>query len=131
RSEEEVALRDGERFVRRLRRLSVGQASATERRPARPGESFRARVGVPGTLESIAFAPLERRAPDPGLVEIEVAATGVNFRDVMLALGLLPKLALEETPGTDLMGLEASGTVVTVGPGVEGLAPGDEVVAIG
>jgi 1-acyl-sn-glycerol-3-phosphate acyltransferase len=131
-AEEEVALRGGKRLVRRLHRLRLGDAVAAEDdRPVGPGEAFRARIRVPGALETIGFAPSERRAPAAGQVEIEVAAAGLNFRDVMLALGLLPQLALEETPGTDLFGLDGAGTIVAVGEGVEGISVGDDVVAIG
>ena len=130
--EEEVALRGSERLVRRLGRFSAADRTAAEEsHPARPGETYRATIGVPGVLESIAFRRHERCAPGPGEVEIEVDAVGVNFRDVMLALGMLPSLALEESPGTDLIGLECAGRVAAVGAGVEGLASGDEVVAIG
>ena len=38
----------------------------------------------------------ERRAPGRGEIEIAVAATGLNFRDVMWNLRLLPEEALED-----------------------------------
>jgi 1-acyl-sn-glycerol-3-phosphate acyltransferase len=129
--EEEVALRGGERFVRRLQRLRLADVVPEDDRPAGPGEPFRARIRVPGSLETIGFTSVQRRPPPAGQVELEVAAAGLNFRDVMLALGLLPQLALEETPGTDLFGLDGAGTIVAVGEDVQSVAVGDDVVAIG
>jgi polyketide synthase 7 len=51
-----------------------------------------------------------------------VAAAGVNFRDVLVALGMYP--------GAAELGAEGSGVVVEVGPGVTGLAVGDAVLGI-
>ncbi|MFE7558763.1 SDR family NAD(P)-dependent oxidoreductase, partial [Kitasatospora sp. NPDC057500] len=62
-------------------------------------------------------APLE-----PGTVRVAVRAAGLNFRDVLIALGVHPG----DNP-LDL-GSEGAGTVLEVGPGVTRLAPGDRVM---
>jgi NADPH:quinone reductase-like Zn-dependent oxidoreductase/NADP-dependent 3-hydroxy acid dehydrogenase YdfG len=77
---------------------------------------------APGTLDGLARQPLARRAPGPGEIEIAVEATGLNFRDVLNALGLYP--------GEPPLGGECAGRVVAVGPGAEGFAPGDAAVAV-
>ena len=70
------------------------------------------------------------RAPvGPGEVEITIAAVGLNFRDVMWNLGLLPEEALEDGYAGAQLGMECAGTISVVGPEVEGLAVGDQVVA--
>ncbi len=51
-------------------------------------------------------------------------ATGLNFRDVLNALGMYPG-----DPGA--LGNEFAGRIATMGPGVEGLAIGDEVIGMG
>ncbi|MGW7422279.1 quinone oxidoreductase family protein [Streptomyces sp. NPDC054813] len=63
--------------------------------------------------------------PDPGRVSIDVAYTGVNFADLKArAEGYrVPRLPC-------VPGLEVSGRVRAVGPGVEGLAVGQEVTAL-
>ena len=127
--EEEIALRDDRRYVRRLRRLAQADLVPTMRESS-PGDRFRAEIGSPGMLESVCMASMGRAEPGPGQVEIEVAVASLNFRDVMLAMGLLPQLALAELPGTDRIGLDYAGTVSAVGAGVEGLAPGDEVIGV-
>ncbi|WP_328610184.1 SDR family NAD(P)-dependent oxidoreductase [Amycolatopsis sp. NBC_00345] len=56
-------------------------------------------------------------------VRIRVAAAGVNFRDVLKALGMYP--------GRDgLMGAEATGVVTEIGPDVTSVKPGDRVLGM-
>jgi NADPH:quinone reductase-like Zn-dependent oxidoreductase/acyl carrier protein/short-subunit dehydrogenase len=59
-----------------------------------------------------------------------VAATGLNFRDVMWAMGLLPEEALEDGFAGATIGMELSGHVVEVGEGIDDLVVGDAVMAI-
>jgi NADPH:quinone reductase-like Zn-dependent oxidoreductase len=64
-------------------------------------------------------------SPGPGQVLIDVAASGVNFADVMARLGLYP-----DAPDTPcVVGYEVAGTVLEVGEDVEGLSPGQRVFA--
>ena len=51
-----------------------------------------------------------------------VRAAGMNFRDVMSALGLVP--------GQEVLGGEGAGVVTEVGPGVAGFRPGDRVMGL-
>jgi len=71
----------------------------------------------------------KRRVPEAGEVEIEVATTGLNFRDVMWNLRLLPEEALEDGYAGAGLGMECAGTIVRAGPDVEGIAVGDRVLA--
>ena len=59
-------------------------------------------------------------------IEVRPVATGLNFRDVLSALGQMPGVG----SGPLVPGGECSGIVRAVGPGVRHLAPGDRVVAI-
>ena len=61
-----------------------------------------------------------RRCPGPGEVRVRIEAAGLNFHDVLVALGLVDVGAP--------LGSEFCGTVLEAGPGVEPLAPGDRVV---
>ncbi len=78
-----------------------------------------------GNLESLHYAPRERKAPQATEVEIEVYATGLNFKEVLIALGMVP-------PPTEgfKFGLECSGKVVTCGEEVKDFKVGDEVIAL-
>ena len=70
----------------------------------------------------------DRPVPEPknGQVILKVAYAGVNRPDALQRAG-----AYDPPPGaSDLPGLEASGEVVAVGTGVEGLFLGDQVCAL-
>lgn len=84
-----------------------------------------------GGLDDLAWSVVPRRAPGAGEIEIAVTATGLNYRDVMWAMGLLPEEALEKGFAGASLGMEFSGRVARIGAGVEGFAPGDHVVAFG
>ena len=80
-----------------------------------------------GGLEAVRW---ERRSPQalgPGEVEIEVQAAGLNFRDMMWAMGLLPEEALIDGFAGAGFGLECAGIVRAVGTQVDGIAVGDRV----
>ena len=72
-----------------------------------------------------------RRAPGPTEVEIEIAAAGLNFRDVMLATGLLDDDVLDDGLAGAVFGFECAGRVVRVGSDVTHLTAGDAVMGFG
>jgi NADPH:quinone reductase-like Zn-dependent oxidoreductase len=59
----------------------------------------------------------------PGQVRIGVRALGVNFRDVLTALGMYPG----DNPS---IGAEGAGLVLETGPGVEHVRVGDRVFGV-
>ncbi|KIX00018.1 uncharacterized protein Z518_10945 [Rhinocladiella mackenziei CBS 650.93] len=81
-------------------------------------------VGAPGMLDSLQFEAddLAWAHLQPGYVEIEVKATGINFRDVMVAMGQIPD---------SLFGFEASGVITQVASDVTSLQPGQRVSCLG
>nr|BAO20201.1 putative type I polyketide synthase [Sphaerisporangium sp. SANK 60911] len=76
------------------------------------------------TLDSLTAArnPSAERPLEAGEVRVEVRASGVNFRDVLIALGMYPDEAR--------IGSEAAGVVREVGSGVTEFAPGDRVTGL-
>jgi len=97
------------------------------RAPAAPplptGENYRLETKRKGTLDSLGMTSSRRRDPGPGEVEIEIAASGLNFRDVLTALGMYPG---EGGP----LGIECAGVVSRVGANVKTVSVGDEVMAL-
>jgi NADPH:quinone reductase-like Zn-dependent oxidoreductase len=65
--------------------------------------------------------------PDAGEVLVRVAATSVNPIDYKRRAGLTKDWYPIKFPG--LVGIDIAGTVVKIGPGVEGFSPGDQVFA--
>ncbi|MFA1538207.1 SDR family NAD(P)-dependent oxidoreductase [Actinomadura monticuli] len=120
--EPQVAVRDGKPLVPRLARCGAPRTLA-----APPGEAaWRLGMSGPATLDGISAVPCpEALAPlDEGQVRIGVRAAGVNFRDVLIALGMYP-----DADGV-FYGTEGAGVVLDVGPGVRDLAAGDRVMGV-
>jgi len=90
---------------------------------------LRLAIERPGLLDSLGWAEMQPSVPGAGEVAIKIEAAGLNFRDVMWAMGLLPDEALLDGFAGPTMGLECAGTVTAVGTGVDGLAIGDRVMA--
>lgn len=68
--------------------------------------------------------------PQRGEALVQVAATALNYRDVMIATGLVPAPETERRTDAVALGMECAGTVTAVGPDVATLVPGDRVVAL-
>jgi acyl transferase domain-containing protein/NADPH:quinone reductase-like Zn-dependent oxidoreductase/acyl carrier protein len=94
-----------------------------------PNMALRLERGLGTGLDRISWIPTERRSPKPEEVEIEVEATGLNFRDLMWGMGLLPEEVFERGFAGAALGLECAGRVLRVGHKVRALAPGDPVIA--
>ena len=124
--EDEIALRGEKRFVLRYRRRSQPEQQAKQDRKPAGDRSFRLAIPKPGSLDRLIFQETDRLKPGPGQVEIEVAAAGLNFADLMKVLGIYPGLGDGPIP----LGAECSGRVVAVGEGVRTVQPGDQVVAV-
>jgi acyl transferase domain-containing protein/NADPH-dependent curcumin reductase CurA/acyl carrier protein len=75
-----------------------------------------------GTLESLALIAVPPEPLGPTGVRIQMHAAGLNFRDVLVALGLYP--------GEAAIGGEGAGVVSEVGADVEDLSPGDRVMGL-
>ncbi|MFC8709537.1 SDR family NAD(P)-dependent oxidoreductase [Streptomyces sp. NPDC057197] len=120
--EPELALRTGPPLLPRL--VRGGRADGTLSLP--DGAAWRLTTDGRGSPEDITAEPApEVLAPlGKGEVRIAVRAAGLNFHDVIAALGLDPD------PEQQGLGSEGAGTVVEVGPGVDDLAPGDRVMGI-
>ncbi len=88
------------------------------------GGGWRLEAGGSGSLESLGLVQCEVAggALGEGQVRVGLRAGGVNFRDVLIALGMYP--------GVGRVGGEGAGVVLEVGPRVEGLGVGDRVMGL-
>ncbi len=85
----------------------------------------------PGQLRNLRWESHPRATPQNDEIEVEVQATGLNFRDIMYALGLLSDEAIENGFAGPTLGLEFSGVVLSAGRETSGFSPGDRVVGFG
>ncbi|GLZ36477.1 type I polyketide synthase [Actinokineospora sp. NBRC 105648] len=112
--EPQLAVRGGELFAPRLARPDAGLTV-----PAGP---WRLDIVGEGTLENLSLVENPDVPLAPHEVRVEVRAAGVNFRDVLIALGHYPDAAV--------MGSEGAGVVLEVGGDVTGLRAGDRVFGL-
>lgn len=91
-------------------------------------ERFRLDFHLPGKLHNLLWLPQHERSLQEGEVEIKVQATGLNFRDVMYLMGLLPDEAVEKGFAGASLGLEFAGIINRVGARVCDFRPGDKVM---
>ena len=129
--EEELAFRGVERYVSRLRRTRLSGTDPSRKRGVAAARGhLRLDIDAPGTLESVTLREIPERKLAAGEVSIRVRASGINFRDVMLALGMLPPMEVPGSAGRTVLGFECSGIVEACGEGVTRVRPDDEVMAI-
>ncbi|MEU3254881.1 SDR family NAD(P)-dependent oxidoreductase [Streptomyces sp. NPDC006997] len=111
--EPQLALRDGDLLAPRLART-----------PAQPtGSTWRLGIERKGSLDGLALLPSDADRPlGAREVRVGIRAAGLNFRDVLIALGTYP--------GEAPLGSEAAGVVLEVGAEVTDLVPGDRVMGL-
>ncbi|MFI6619229.1 alpha/beta fold hydrolase [Streptomyces sp. NPDC050528] len=115
--EPETALRDGRLFAPRLRRPATSL-------PVPAHGTWSLDLDTGGTLDALRLTPSPELPLEAGQVRVAVRATGVNFRDVLVALGVVA-----QAPQA-LFDSEGAGVVVETAPGVDGLAVGDRVMGL-
>nr|A0A3G1DJH7.1 RecName: Full=Squalestatin tetraketide synthase; Short=SQTKS; AltName: Full=Highly reducing polyketide synthase 1; Short=HR-PKS 1; AltName: Full=Squalestatin S1 biosynthesis cluster protein pks1 [Phoma sp. MF5453]AMY15057.1 tetraketide synthase MF-SQTKS [Phoma sp. MF5453] len=128
----EFAENDGQLYVPRIssdiarnEALSSNSHSPAQTEPFhQPGKLLQMGIKTPGLIDTLQFSKTD--APDhlpADYIEIEPKAFGLNFRDVMVAMG-----QLEES----IMGFECAGIVRRVGPSSAGhnIKVGDRVCAL-
>ncbi|KAJ0299111.1 hypothetical protein COL516b_009363 [Colletotrichum fioriniae] len=131
----EFAVKDSILYIPRIyhddpENMALAPESAEQEPALRPfgttdeGSNLQMEVGTPGLLDSLRFRQIELQDLKADQIEIKPRAFGLNFRDVLVALG-----QLDET----IMGYECSGIITRMGPEAEhnsGLKIGDRVCAI-
>jgi NADPH:quinone reductase-like Zn-dependent oxidoreductase len=92
--------------------------------------SYRMRMPQAGFLDEIRLVEVARRPPGPDEVEVGIRALGLNFREVLKALGVYSGLEVDLTQGVSFDG-DCAGVVVAAGENVTTLRPGDPVAGFG
>src|SRR6188474_430489 len=118
--EPQIALREGRVLVARLARAAEERTESL----APPAGPWRLDISTKGSIEGLELVPSPAAARPLGPHEVRIAmqAAGLNFRDVLIALGIYP--------GEASLGSEGAGVVSEVGSQVRDLAPGDRVMGM-
>jgi myxalamid-type polyketide synthase MxaB len=127
-AEPQVAYRSGERFVARLVRHRDKHSAVLD-------GPFRLQLAEYGSPDQLRLVPLTRRRPGPGEIEIDIKAASLNFRDVLITLGMLRDYYVQvfkiDRAQDVRLGFDCAGTIATVGEGVTDFKVGDEVMTFG
>ncbi|WOB44554.1 SDR family NAD(P)-dependent oxidoreductase [Thermoleptolyngbya oregonensis NK1-22] len=110
-----VAIHAGQRYIAQLQPYAASLLAGDR--------ALQLQIAERGSLDRLAWETVERRSPAADELELRVLVAGLNFRDVLNALGHYPG---EAGP----LGLECVGEVVRVGAAVRDVSPGDVMVAI-
>ena len=124
--EDETAWRDGRWYTARLNLtpLRPEERRTTVVTPEHDG--MRLQIRTPGDIESLELAAFDRVRPGPGQIEVSVAASNLNFADVLVAFGRYPSFEGR----LPQLGADFAGVVTAVGPGVTNHQVGDRVAGI-
>jgi NADPH:quinone reductase-like Zn-dependent oxidoreductase len=86
-----------------------------------PGRRFKVQIGNPGALDSVYFVDDSPPPLGENQIELVVKATGLNFKDIVVAMGQLAQ---------PYIGIECSGIVSSVGSNVNDIKVGQKVMAL-
>ena len=79
--------------------------------------AFRVAISAPGSMQNLVLACIDQPEPRAGEVVIEVRAVGLNFRDVMAAMGCSRRMRKRSRPGG--VGFDARHRFGGAGEGVD------------
>jgi acyl transferase domain-containing protein/threonine dehydrogenase-like Zn-dependent dehydrogenase len=107
------ALRGGQRWTPRLERFAT--------RPSQQAApAVRLEVAQAGSLDGLTWRAVPGRTLRADEVRLRVLASGLNFRDVLMTMGMYPGASVP-------LGVECAGHVIAVGTAVGDLQVGDRV----
>jgi acyl transferase domain-containing protein len=115
----EWALSDGKIHIGRFHWISVNKQLAS----SASADTYAKRLDIEkrGFLNSLQWKPYKPAALEDDYVEVQNLAVGLNFKDVLISMGVVEGKILEG----DGLGCESAGVVTKVGPKVKDLKPGD------
>lgn len=128
-SDMEFAVVDGEVHIPRYQSLSVPNTLAAISNPseAREHRATTLQIGSPGALDTLRWVEREIESLKSDMVRVDIHAAGLNFKDVVNAMGMVPSSRSDDQQGL-FLGLEAAGIVTEIGSAVTHVKPGDRVI---
>ncbi|KAM0256221.1 hypothetical protein ACHAQJ_005092 [Trichoderma viride] len=119
----EYAIVNGRVMVPRYQWIDIAEHRG-EAASVKFGSSKKLEIARRGQLQTLQWVEDEAIPLQDDQVEIEPHAVGLNFKDILVAMGIVEGYK----PG---LGIECSGIIRKVGSSVKGLSSGDRVMTIG
>ncbi|KAI0377764.1 putative polyketide synthase [Hypomontagnella monticulosa] len=82
-------------------------------------------IGRPGLLNTLRWVPRPTKSLDPNQVRVKIMSVSMNFRELLVAMGVVPNIEGQEMVGTD-----SAGIVTEIGSNVTNVSVGDRVMAL-
>ena len=124
---DEIALRGSDLLTRRLVPFDLGRCEAkTVSVTSYSKTSYRLSQSAPGSIDDLHFVTEQEPRPAPDEVVVRVQAAGLNFRDVLTALGMLE----DPSRRPPSFGWECVGEVTARGDRVDSVEIGDTVMGM-
>ena len=125
----EYAWSNGAIHLSRFHWFPVGKALADA---APTPTAKRLVVGQRGMLQSLQWRGQNFETSEPGEVRVRTSTVGMNFRELMVALGIIDTETVQgRIGGIDAWGGESTGYVTAIGSAVKHLKVGDRVMCMG
>jgi len=120
-NENQIVYRKNSRYIARFNTQNI---------ETKKSDPYRLMTYESGTLDNIKLEPVKRRMPDKDEVEIRVLAAGLNYKDVLKALGMIDNNQPTQSDNELLFGLECAGIIESVGDNESIFKIGDKVIAL-
>jgi acyl transferase domain-containing protein/NADPH:quinone reductase-like Zn-dependent oxidoreductase len=128
-TEEDVALRQGKRFVKKLEKvLTPNREQNKKYKMISTDAPVELTFSSPGKIENLYYREYEPQKTGPGEIRIKVHAAGLNYKDLLKVLGRISPKVTEGTYFKDALGMEVSGVITEIGEEITGFSVGDEVI---
>ena len=124
--EREISIRNSQLWVPRF----VGIKQFDVPVPSHENPTYKLVLKIPGQLNGLWVETVDERNLGVNDLEIEVKAAGLNFRDIMVTLDMLPPMGYEHSAIGKDIGMEASGKVIAKGSNVSDFKIGDQVIVM-
>ena len=124
----ELAWRDGQWWASRIE--PVGAATFPSDASATALACYTAEIATPGMVDSVAWRESTLPALAPEEVLIAVAASGLNFLDLLVVMNAYPATEPGSISAAPALGLECAGVVTRVGSAVRSVSAGERVMAV-
>lgn len=126
--EDEVLIQNDNRYLPRIVPFKLNKREKKQRLITKDNMGI-LRASGNGALDKMFYEVYPKRLPEQGEVMCKILASGINFKDVLKAMNLLPELVVDGTFYGNSLGMEAVIEVISLGEGCNNLQIGQKYIA--